>query len=85
MGGGLSKQIITVLQKGEGEGFFQMITVLHRGVPENGYSVRQILGYYIKNIISIDLANKNRLLFYLIEIVFWGICKNDYIITWGGG
>ena len=38
-----------------------MITVSHRGVPENGYSVRQILGYYIKNIISIDLANKNRL------------------------
>ena len=33
-----------------------MITVLHRGVPENDYSVPQILGYYFRNIISTDLT-----------------------------
>ena len=36
-----------------------MITLLHRGVPEDDYSVPRILGYYIRNIISIDLKKKN--------------------------
>ena len=37
----------------------QMITKLQRGVLENDYSVPRILGYYIRNIISIDLKKKN--------------------------
>lgn len=36
----------------------QMITVLHKGGPENYYSVPRILGYYI---ISIDLTKRSDL------------------------
>ena len=38
-----------------------MITVLHRGGPENDYSVPRILGYYIRNIISLDLTKSSDL------------------------
>ena len=34
-----------------------MVTVLHRGGLANDSSIPWILGYYIRNIISIDLAN----------------------------
>ena len=50
-----------------------MITVLHRGGPANGYGIPRIIGYYIRNITSIDLK-KNR-----------GVQPNDYKITWRGG
>ena len=40
----------------KGGGSSQMITVLQRGVLENDYSVPRILGYYISNIISMDLT-----------------------------
>ena len=33
-----------------------MITVLQRGVLEHNYSVPRILGYYVSNIISMDLT-----------------------------
>ena len=46
--------MITVLQKGGGS--WQIITILRRGGPENDYSLSQILGYYIRNMISIDLT-----------------------------
>ena len=36
-----------------------MIKASHRGVLEGDYRVRRILGYYIRNIISIDLKKKN--------------------------
>ena len=39
-----------------GGGSSQMITVLQRGVLEHDYSVPRILGYYISNIISMDLT-----------------------------
>ena len=40
----------------EGGGSWQIITILRRGGPENDYSLSQILGYYIRNMISIDLT-----------------------------
>ena len=60
MGGGEagSLQIITVLRKGEGEGFCQMITVLHKGVPENDFSVPRILGIFDKKNQASFLVNK---------------------------
>ena len=58
--GGWSLQMITVLQRG---GSSQMITVLQRGVLENDYSVPRILGYYISNIISMDLTKKSGFFF----------------------
>ena len=59
--GGWSLQMITVLQRGGGSS--QMITVLQRGVLENDYSVPRILGYYISNIISMDLTKKSGFFF----------------------
>ena len=58
--------MITVLHRG---GSSQLITVLHRGVPDNDYSVPQILGYYIRNIISIDLTE---------NLGFFFVDKNCY-------
>ena len=55
-----------------GGGSSQMITVLRRCVPENDYSVRRILGYYIRNIISIDLTKNSGSLFKLIKSNFLG-------------
>ena len=59
--GGWPFQMITVLQRGGGSS--QMITVLQRGVLENDYSVPRILGYYISNIISMDLTKKSGFFF----------------------
>ena len=52
-GGGLSPNDHSITWGGEGLSS-SMITVLHRGVLENDYIVPRILGYYIRNIISID-------------------------------
>ena len=52
-----------------------MITVLQRGVLENDYSVPRILGYYIRNIISIDLTKRSDL-FLIDKKLFLGVCQN---------
>ena len=44
--------MITVLHGGGG--VYQLVAVLHKGGPENYYSVPQNLGYYIRHIVSID-------------------------------
>ena len=49
-----------------------MIRLLHWGVPENDYSVPQILGYYIRNIISIDLKKKIQASFLVDQKRFFG-------------
>ena len=53
-----------------------MITVLHRGVPENDYNVPQILGYYIRNMISINLT-KNSGFFFSLGVM--SKCLHYYI------
>ena len=47
----------------EGDLAKQSIKVLQRGVLENDYSVPPILGYYISNIISMDLTKKSGFFF----------------------
>ena len=65
--GGPSK-MITILHGGEGLAKWlqyyigvvrQMITVLNRDGLANDYDIAWILGYYIWNIISIDLTKKS--------------------------
>ena len=58
--GGVSPNDYSVTKGG---GSSQMITVLQRGVLENDYSVPRILGYYISNIISMDLTKKSGFFF----------------------
>ena len=58
-----------------------MIAVLHRGVPENDDSMPQILGYYIGNIISIDLTKIQASFLVDKNNFFGGVCQNDYIIA----
>ena len=54
---GGSSQMITVLHRAND--YAVIITVLHRGGPPKDYSLPRILGYYIRNIISIDLTKKS--------------------------
>ena len=54
IGGGLAKWLQYYIGVGQ-----QMVTVLHRGVLANDSSIPWILGYYIRNIISIDLTKKS--------------------------
>ena len=37
----------------------QMITVLHRGDVANDYGITWILGYYIRNFISLEMTKKS--------------------------
>ena len=96
--------MITVLQRGVIAKWLQyyigvgqqMVTVLHRGGLANDSSIPWILGYYIRNIISIDLANIQIFSFgkksflgrgvsiWLYLYIGW-VWPNDYSITWGEG
>ena len=54
------------------EGGGGLATLLHRGGQENDYSVSQILGYYIRNIMSIDLTKISGLFFVNKKSLFGG-------------
>ena len=69
-----------------------MITVLHRSGLTNDYSIPRILGYSIRNIISIDLTKKSIFFSFgkksflggYINMVIYlhrGVWPNDYSIT----
>ena len=76
-----------VLSKWLHRGVSQMITVLHRGGleydygitgggPTNDYGIPWTLGYYMRNIISIDLTKKSDF-FQLVKNHFCRVCQND--------